>query len=69
MIDKRVVACEKHADSFRRAYAANILVISGDPLADIANLRNVKTVLQAGKAVAKNGMLRPSASCLRYPIQ
>lgn len=128
MIDKCAVAFEKHADSFRRAYAAgvkivggtdykhgclvcelelmlslgmknseaimavtkraaemlkldkdvgtvepgkiaDILIISGNPLENIANLRNVKAVMQGGKLVVENGMLRPSTTYTHYPIQ
>ena len=48
---------------------ADILVVSGNPLENIADLRSVKAVIQNGKVVVENGMLRPSTSYQHYPIQ
>ena len=48
---------------------ADILIVSGNPLENIADLRNVKAVIQNGKVVVEDGMLRPSTSYQHYPIQ
>lgn len=128
MIEKCAVAIEKHADSFRRAYAAGVnivagtdykhgclvcelelmislglknseaifaatkkaaemlkldreigtiepgktadlLIVTGNPLEDIAALRNIRAVVQGGKLVVEGCMLRPSTTYAHYPIQ
>lgn len=128
MIDKCAAAYERHAESFKRAYAAgvkiaggtdykhgvlvkelilmtslgmknvdalfcvtrnaahllkldaeigtleagkraDIVVVSGDPTADVKNLWNVRAVIQSGREVVRDGRLKPNTSYLHYPIQ
>ncbi|MDL2263732.1 amidohydrolase family protein [Synergistaceae bacterium OttesenSCG-928-I11] len=48
---------------------ADLIIIDGNPLDDIANLRNVRAVMQEGDVVVRDGMLKPRTSYLHYPIQ
>ncbi len=49
-----VCGIEKDIGTLEKGKIADVIVVEGDPLADLKNMKNVKVIIRSGKIIQKN---------------
>jgi imidazolonepropionase-like amidohydrolase len=60
LVNARFLGAEGDIGSIDEGKVADLLLLDGDPLADIRNTRRIHAVIQGGRLVDREALLRPS---------